>query len=97
MISRIRFCAGAFLFSLLNVQAWRISSRRSGVTFITKHFFGNPLTRRGRKYNVRIETWPDMVTEGGVLAGIQTARIGGTTQIPCPVRRVITPFEAKMS
>src|SRR5208282_6522792 len=83
--------------NLSYVQACRISSVRSGDTFITKHFPGSLRTSPGRKYSVRMETGPDMRTECGVFAGIHTARIGGTTQRPGPVETVITPWEAKMS
>ena len=38
-----------------------------------------------------------MATECGVCAGIHTARKGGTTQMPCSVRTVITPSDANTS
>jgi len=44
-----------------------------------------------------METFPHMATEWGVFAGIQTARNGGTTQMPSLVRTVITPLEANSS
>src|SRR2546422_537212 len=37
-----------------------------------------------------------MLTECGVSAGIHIARIGDTTQTPCFVRSVITPFEGNL-
>ena len=93
----IRRSAKAFLLNLLNLQACRISSRNSAETFITKHFSRSVRPSFGRKYNVRIETGPDIATECGVSAGIHTARIGGTTQTPCLVLSVITPLEANNS
>src|SRR5216110_2095190 len=56
---------------------------------MTKHFPRNARQSFGRKYRVLMETCPDMATECGVFAGIQTARSGGTTQTPCLVDRVI--------
>src|SRR4029077_10844843 len=94
MISIIRRSAEALLFNLLNLQACRISSRKSDETFITKHFPGSFLQSLGRKYKVLIETGPDISTEWGVFVGIHTARNGSTTQTPCFVRSVITPLEA---
>src|SRR2546421_7842848 len=64
---------------------------------MTKHFPRNARQSFGRKYRVLMETCPDMATECGVFAGIQTARSGGTTETPCLVDRVITPSEAKSS
>ena len=39
-------------------------------------------------------TRPDMAMACGVPAGIQTARCGGVTHAPSPVRTVMTPAEA---
>src|SRR5437899_2977301 len=97
MISIIRRSAKALLLNLLNLQACKISSRKSVETFITKHFPRSLRHNFGRKYSVLIETAPDIATECGVSAGIHTARSGGTTQTPCSVRRVITPLEANNS
>jgi hypothetical protein len=44
-----------------------------------------------------METKPDMTMRCGVSAGIQTARIGGTTQTFWPVCTVITPVDANTS
>jgi hypothetical protein len=85
------------LLNRLNWQACRISSRNSGETFITKHFSENFLQSLGKKYNVLIETGPDIATECGMSAGIHTARSGGTAQTPCAVLNVITPLEANNS
>jgi hypothetical protein len=79
------------------LQACKISSRKSGETFITKHFDVSLGQSWGRKYNVLIETAPDIATECGVSAGIHTARSGGTTHTPCSVCSVITPLEANNS
>src|SRR5216683_7881271 len=95
MISIIRRSAKAFLFSLLNLHACRISSRKSADTFITKHFPRSLRHNFGRKYSVLIETAPDIATECGVSAGIHIARIGGTAQTPCFVRSVIYPARSK--
>jgi hypothetical protein len=73
---------GVFLFNFGNLLACRINSLKSDETFMTKQFAGKLRTIRGRKYRVLIETGPDITTEWGVPAGIQTARNGGTTQIP---------------
>src|SRR6267378_3876636 len=86
-----------FLLSFENTHACRINSRNRADTFNTKHFRGRRGNNAGRKYKVRIETAPDMTIEWGVFAGIQTPRKGGTTQMPCRVRTVITPTEANTS
>src|SRR5271169_3623031 len=97
MMSAIRRSAGTLLSSFENPHACRISSFKSGDTFMTKHFFGRAWQSSGRKYSVLIETRPEVDTEWGVFAGIQTARSGGTTQMPCFARTVITPCEANRS
>jgi hypothetical protein len=61
------------LFNFGNLQACRINSLRSDDTFMTRHFAGKVRTSLGRKYRVLIETGPDIATEWGVSAGIQTA------------------------
>lgn|SRR6266566_832629 len=96
-MSTIRLSIGTRLFNFGNSQACRISSFKRADTFITKHLDGKARRSLGNRYSVLIETCPDMVTECGVSAGIHTARIGGTTQTPCRVRSVITPFEANNS
>src|SRR5215472_16336504 len=93
-MSTMRLSLATRLCNLENWQAWRISSFKSADTFITKHLGGKARPSPGNKYNVLIQTCPEVVTECAVSAGIHTARIGGTTQTPRRVRRVITPREA---
>src|SRR5215472_2086376 len=96
-MSVIRLSLTTRLCNLENWQAWRISSLKRPDTFITKHLDGRARPSLGKRYNVLIETCPDVVTECGVSAGIHMARNGGTTQTPCRVLSVITPLEANNS
>jgi hypothetical protein len=43
---------------------------------------------------VRIDTRPVIRIAWPTRAGTQTARSGGTTQVPCSVVTVITPLDA---
>src|SRR6516162_4929792 len=94
MSSTIRLSVAALLLILLNLHACRINSLKSGDTFMTKHLWARARQSLGKKYRVLIDTCPEISTEWKVFAGIQTARRGGTTQIPSFVRTVITPVEA---
>ncbi len=71
-----------------------MSSFSNVETLITQQSRGSPCAIRGFKYRVRIATAPDIVIVCETSAGIQTARLGGTTQVPSPVRMVITPRDA---
>lgn len=71
-----------------------MSSFRNVETLITQQSAGSPFAIRRFKYRVRIATAPDIVIECEISAGIQTARLGGTTQVPSRVRIVITPRDA---
>src|SRR5579863_10731585 len=90
-------CHVTDVFNVRTVHAWRISSLSRAETLITQQSRGGPLARRGLRYSVRIATTPDIVIVCGIVAGIQTARCGGTTQVPLRVFTVITPREAKTS
>jgi len=59
-----------------------MSSFSNVETLITQQSRGSPLAIRGFKYRVRIATTPDIVMVCETSAGIQTARLGGTTQVP---------------
>lgn len=96
-MSTIRLSLATRLCNLENWQAWRINSFKRADTFITKHLAGKARPSLGNRYNVLIETCPDVVTKCGVSAGIHTARIGGTTHTPCRVLSVITPLDANNS
>jgi hypothetical protein len=63
-------------------------------TLITQQPRGSPFAIRDFKYRVRIATAPDIVIVCDTSAGIQTARLGGTTHVPSRVRIVITPRDA---
>jgi hypothetical protein len=71
-----------------------MSSFNNVETFSTQHRRGRPFAIRGFKYRVRIATAPDIVIVWDISAGIQTARLGGTTQVTSRVRIVITPRDA---
>jgi len=87
-------CCSIVFFKAPTVQTWRISSLSSGETLTTQQCRGNVPDSLVLKYSVRIDTEPDMVMVCGTEAGIHTARWGGTTQAPSPVRTVITPRDA---
>jgi len=78
-------------------HAWIMSSLRSGLILITQQCLGSFRTNFGMKYSVRMDTPPDIMMLWVVFAGIQTALRGGTIQMPCFVRTVITPLDAKTS
>jgi hypothetical protein len=63
-------------------------------TFLENSVRTRDIATRGFKYRVRIATSPDIVMVCENSAGIQTARLGGTTQVPSRVRIVITPRDA---
>jgi hypothetical protein len=59
-----------------------MSSFSNVETLITQQSPGTPFAIRGFKYRVRIATAPDIAIVIETSAGIQTARLGGTTQVP---------------
>jgi len=71
-----------------------MSSFSNVETLITQQSPGTPFAIRGFKYRVRIATAPDIAIVCETFSGIQTARLGGTTQVPSRVRMVITPRDA---
>ncbi len=74
-----------------------MSSRSSAETAMTCTRAGIRAAASDRTYSVRMATTPGMRISCAIPAGIQTARCGGTAQLPLSVLTSITPAAAKMS
>ena len=83
--------------STLSRMARSTSSRSSGETLTAKQRVGVFRVMLVLKNTVLTDTRPNISTSCLTPAGIQTARCGGTTQVPWAVPTVMTPLEAYAS